>query len=51
MRHAAAALRGGNYLRIDGGPLGSAWADISGSIAARTAAGCSSCNYPHHRAV
>ncbi len=51
MRHAAAALRSGTYLRIDGKPAGSPWADISGFYRTKDGRWVQfHCNYPHHRA-
>lgn len=50
VRHAAAALRSGNYLRVNGESAGSPWAPISGFYTTRDGRWMQfHCNYPHHR--
>ncbi len=50
IRHGAAALRSGNYLRVNGESAGSPWAPISGFYTTRDGRWMQfHCNYPHHR--
>jgi crotonobetainyl-CoA:carnitine CoA-transferase CaiB-like acyl-CoA transferase len=50
MRHAAAALRSDRYLKINGQPPPSPWADVSGFYKARDGRWIQlHCNFPHHR--
>jgi crotonobetainyl-CoA:carnitine CoA-transferase CaiB-like acyl-CoA transferase len=50
LRHAAAALRSGNYLRVNGQASASPWAPISGFYTTRDGRWIQfHCNYPHHR--
>ena len=50
LRHAAAALRSGTYLRVDGRAPGNPWAPISGFYRTRDERWIQfHCNYPHHR--
>ena len=50
LRHAAAALRSDRYLKIDGKPPPSPWADVSGFYRARDGRWIQlHCNFPNHR--